>query len=242
MGQKDQRVKLSGPKVVASTRFGRGGCGQGRKAEGADDGGAFGPDQAACLKEGKIIDKAGADQGGGEGAARLDQDAGQAFGGQAAEGFGQVEMWAAGGNVDDAGPCGMPSVAGGIGGGGTVEHPDRVLLRRLAKAAVGRGAQLRIQKQAQGLVRWRRCRGPSGRGHRPERWSRWSARHHGRAASACTLRRAAGPVIQRLSPEAVAMRPSRVLASFSVTKGRPWVTRFRTRPEGRGPGFEDAFG
>ena len=39
--------------------------------------------------------------------------------------------------------------------------------------------------------------------------------------------RATSPVIQRLSPEAVAMRPSRVVASLSVTNGRPSRTRRR---------------
>ena len=37
-------------------------------------------------------------------------------------------------------------------GGGAVQHPDRMRLRGLTKAAVGRGAQLRVQKQAQRLV------------------------------------------------------------------------------------------
>ena len=36
-----------------------------------------------------------------------------------------------------------------------------------------------------------------------------------------TARRASGPVIQRLSPEAVAIRPSKLFASFKVTHGRP---------------------
>ncbi len=42
-----------------------------------------------------------------------------------------------------------------------------------------------------------------------------------RARSAWTCARASGPVIQRLSPEAVAMRPSSVVASLSVSIGRP---------------------
>ena len=37
--------------------------------------------------------------------------------------------------------------------------------------------------------------------------------------------RAAGPVIQRLSPLAVAIRPSSEVASFRVTSGRPSLTR-----------------
>ena len=41
------------------------------------------------------------------------------------------------------------------------------------------------------------------------------------ARSAWTAARAAGPVIQRDSPRAVAMRPSSVAASFSATQGRP---------------------
>jgi len=49
----------------------------------------------------------------------------------------------------------------------------------------------------------------------------WAAR------IACTRVRAAGPVIQRLSPAAVAIRPSRLCASFSVTIGRPLRTRLR---------------
>ena len=46
-----------------------------------------------------------------------------------------------------------------------------------------------------------------------------------RPRSACAARRAGSPVIQRLSPAPVAMRPSSVEASFSVTSGR----RLRTR-------------
>ena len=42
-----------------------------------------------------------------------------------------------------------------------------------------------------------------------------------RPRSACAARRAASPVIQRLSPRCVAIRPSSVEASFSVTSGRP---------------------
>jgi hypothetical protein len=49
------------------------------------------------------------------------------------------------------------------------------------------------------------------------------------ARSAWTARRAPSPVIQRLSPEAVAIRPSSVEASLRVTIGRPWVTR-RMKP------------
>src|SRR5258706_7067005 len=48
-----------------------------------------------------------------------------------------------------------------------------------------------------------------------------------RARSACTKARAAGLVTQRDSPRAVAMRPSRLAASFSVVKGRPRSTRER---------------
>jgi capsular polysaccharide export protein len=44
---------------------------------------------------------------------------------------------------------------------------------------------------------------------------------------AWTRRRASGPVIQRLSPVAVAMRPSSVRASFSVSQGRPRSMRDR---------------
>ena len=53
----------------------------------------------------------------------------------------------------------------------------------------------------------------------PTRIASWLAR------SRCPRSRAAGPVIQRLSPDAVAMRPSRLVASFSVTSGRPSRTR-----------------
>jgi hypothetical protein len=44
---------------------------------------------------------------------------------------------------------------------------------------------------------------------------------------AWTRRRASGPVIQRLSPVAVAMRPSSVSASLSVSQGRPRSMRDR---------------
>ena len=47
------------------------------------------------------------------------------------------------------------------------------------------------------------------------------------ARSRCVRSRAAGPVIQRLSPEAVAIRPSSEVASFSVTSGRPVRTRWK---------------
>ena len=43
----------------------------------------------------------------------------------------------------------------------------------------------------------------------------------------CTSARARGPVIQRLSPVPVAMRPSSEAAIFSVTIGRPAVMRVR---------------
>ncbi|MDQ1079795.1 hypothetical protein QE401_002321 [Pseudoroseomonas cervicalis] len=43
--------------------------------------------------------------------------------------------------------------------------------------------------------------------------------------SACARRRAGAPVIHWLSPLRVAMRPSSVLASFSVSSGRLWVSR-----------------
>ena len=45
------------------------------------------------------------------------------------------------------------------------------------------------------------------------------------ARSQCPRRRAASSVIQRLSPEASAMRPSRLVASFNVTIGRPCRSR-----------------
>ncbi len=48
-----------------------------------------------------------------------------------------------------------------------------------------------------------------------------------RARCRCTMRRASGPVIHWLSPVAVAIRPSKLLASFRVTIGRPSCTRFR---------------
>jgi len=48
-----------------------------------------------------------------------------------------------------------------------------------------------------------------------------------RSLWAWTSRRASGPVIHWLSPLAVAIRPSNELASFSVTIGRPRVTRLR---------------
>ena len=41
----------------------------------------------------------------------------------------------------------------------------------------------------------------------------------------CARRRAFGPVIHRLSPFPVAMHPSKVVAIFKVTSGRPLVTR-----------------
>ena len=44
---------------------------------------------------------------------------------------------------------------------------------------------------------------------------------------AWTARRASGPVIHWLSPDAVAMRPSRLVASLSVTRGRPVALRSR---------------
>ena len=48
-----------------------------------------------------------------------------------------------------------------------------------------------------------------------------------RPRSACAMRRAGVPVIHWLSPLLVAIRPSSVVASFSVTSGRParmrWV-------------------
>ncbi len=46
---------------------------------------------------------------------------------------------------------------------------------------------------------------------------------------ACAMRRAASPVIQRLSPPCVAIRPSSVDASLRVTSGRRSVTR-RMKP------------
>ena len=56
-----------------------------RQAERAKDGDAIRPDQAAGLKQGQVIHQTGAQKGGGELAACLDQDAGQAFGGEGAE-------------------------------------------------------------------------------------------------------------------------------------------------------------
>ena len=47
-----------------------------------------------------------------------------------------------------------------------------------------------------------------------------------------TRARASGPVIHLLSPDAVAMRPSSVMASLSVSIGRPRVTRDR-KPDWR---------
>ena len=47
------------------------------------------------------------------------------------------------------------------------------------------------------------------------------------ARNSCAWRRAASPVIQRLSPLARAIRPSSVLASFSVSQGRPRRIRDR---------------
>ena len=47
------------------------------------------------------------------------------------------------------------------------------------------------------------------------------------ALSLCAAARAAGPVIQRLSPLCAAIRPSRVVAVLSATSGRPEATRVR---------------
>ena len=49
------------------------------------------------------------------------------------------------------------------------------------------------------------------------------------ARSRCTSARAASPVIHWLSPEAMAVRPSRLMASFTRTQGRPRVMRL-TKP------------
>ena len=50
----------------------------------------------------------------------------------------------------------------------------------------------------------------------------------------CTSWRASGPVIQRLSPEARAVRPSRLIAILPQTKGRPCRMRV-TKPRLRFP-------
>ena len=48
-----------------------------------------------------------------------------------------------------------------------------------------------------------------------------------RARQRCTSARAASPLIQRDSPEAMALRPSRLVASFTRSHGRPRSTRDR---------------
>ena len=48
-----------------------------------------------------------------------------------------------------------------------------------------------------------------------------------RARKYCASVRAVFEVIQRLSPEASAVRPSRLAATFTRTKGRPVRRRFR---------------
>ncbi|EKA62560.1 phosphoenolpyruvate synthase/pyruvate phosphate dikinase [Janibacter hoylei PVAS-1] len=63
-----------------------------------------------------------------------------------------------------------------------------------------------------------RCGSSARRVPAPTRTASRSAR------SRCTASRAVGPVIQRLVPSAAAVRPSRVLASFHVTYGRPVLT------------------
>ena len=63
----------------------------------------------------------------------------------------------------------------------------------------------------------------ASRDHRPARCRCRRGSHHARPASAARLPRAAGPVIQRLSPLLVAMQPSKRDAEFSVTQGSPCV-------------------
>jgi hypothetical protein len=54
-----------------------------------------------------------------------------------------------------------------------------------------------------------------------------------RARSTWAWARARSPVIQRLAPSAIAIRPSSEVASFSVTRGRPLRTRIRNPPSDR---------
>jgi hypothetical protein len=94
------------------------------------------------------------------------------------------------------------------------------------RQAMGLADQLAVQRQALAAVehdphrleaRRSRAAARSARDHR-----RWPSRPRPGSPDAgpgcrCTSSRASGPVIQRLSPEAVAMRPSREVANLSVT-------------------------
>ncbi len=199
---------------------------QGGQGKGAKGGSAVGADQAAGLVEGKVVGKVGADEVGGELAATFAEDTGQAFGCQQAEGGGEVEVGACGGAFDQAGAGSGPVVAVRCGGVWPVQQPDGVFPGALAEGAGGAVGQAAVEEEAERLARGPEAAdgqggviGAGGAG----------ADEDGVMGQAQQVDMGAGlgPVIQRLSPVAVAMRPSSVVASFSVRCGRPQVTRFR---------------
>ena len=135
------------------------------------------------------------------------------------------------GNLDQRGAEvgeGAPAVAG--------RCPSRISIQVGAVAAVAASVAV------SGVRRWLSATTrTTGFGRKPGiaagqfrivRQYRADADHHRVVPAAQRVRRmprAGSPVIHRLSPDRVAMRPSSVEASFSVTSGRPWLNP-RTEP------------
>ena len=167
---------------------------------------------------------------GGEAAAALGQHPRHAALGQAAEQGGEVEPALlapapAGSRPRLRGRAPAPPAAGRCGWRSRSARRGRSAPagRRAACAAACRPPPGRCGTRAMPGTRQVRSGSSASTVPLPTSTASWLAR------SACAARRAAAPVIQRLSPLAVAMRPSRVVASFRVTRGRPRVMR-RTKP------------
>jgi hypothetical protein len=109
-------------------------------------------------------------------------------------------------------------------------QPDRHLPRRARQRPFARQIQPPRQHHAHRLRHVTQGPAPSASGHRPAPCPRRPSPRHGARCIPCTQCRARGPVIQRLSPVAVAIRPSSVAASFRLRTGRPATDARRQEP------------
>ena len=166
-------------------------------------------DGDACGKTHKAVHQPCIQQGGGKAAAALAENAGQPVGTEVLQQVIWVDLPGAGGAGDQGRPDALPSLDELRVCGTGVAEQERDLccgLRQLARQRqIPRSRTVSDGSSARAV--------PA-----PTITASWRAR------MACTKRRAGAAVIHWLSPVAVAMRPSKLLASFSVTMGRPKST------------------
>ena len=195
------------------------------------------------VEPGDAIHQIGSQQRRGDLGAALHQDLGEAGLGQRGKTLGEIDAGARPGGLDHLHAQVGDGTAALRVGACTDQHPGR--------AFVGSGDKAR----GQGVRRWvstitrttgigrnpgiRQVSSGSSASTVPTPTSTASCR----ARIACPRRRAGAPVIQRLSPAPVAIRPSSVAASFSVTRRTvPQHPAGEAGDDVPRLGFEDALG